>query len=63
MHGPSSLCLILATQLTRLSPLDVLILALYFGVVLFIGFYVKGRTNTSEEFFLAGREMSAGWFA
>jgi SSS family solute:Na+ symporter len=28
----------------------------------FIGFYVKGSTNTSEEFFLAGREMSA-WIA
>jgi SSS family solute:Na+ symporter len=31
-------------------------------VVIFIGFYVKGSTNTSEEFFLAGREMSA-WVA
>ena len=39
-----------------------MILALYFCVVLFIGFYVKGSTNTSEEFFLAGREMSA-WIA
>jgi solute:Na+ symporter, SSS family len=35
---------------------------LYFCFVLFIGFYVKGSTNTSEEFFLAGREMSA-WIA
>src|ERR1700743_1095423 len=49
-------------QLTHLSPVDILILVLYFGVVLFIGFYVKGSTNTSEEFFLAGREMSA-WIA
>jgi SSS family solute:Na+ symporter len=31
-------------------------------MVIFIGFYVKGSTNTSEEFFLAGREMSA-WIA
>jgi SSS family solute:Na+ symporter len=35
---------------------------LYFAVVVFIGFYVKGSTNTSEEFFLAGREMTA-WIA
>ena len=51
-----------ATQLTHLSPVDILILALYFVVVIFIGFYVKGSTNTSEEFFLAGREMTA-WIA
>src|SRR5580692_592143 len=50
------------SQLTHLSPVDVLILALYFAVVVFIGFYVKGSTNTSEQFFLAGREMTA-WIA
>jgi SSS family solute:Na+ symporter len=49
-------------QLTNLAPVDILILALYFGVVIFVGFYVKGSTNTSEEFFLAGREMTA-WIA
>jgi SSS family solute:Na+ symporter len=53
---------ILTTQLTHLSPVDILILVLYFAMVIFIGFYVKGSTNTSEEFFLAGREMSA-WVA
>src|SRR5579862_8084817 len=55
--------LLLATsRLIHLSGIDIVILALYFCVVLFIGFYVKGSTNTSEEFFLAGREMSA-WIA
>jgi SSS family solute:Na+ symporter len=49
-------------QLTHLSPVDIVILLLYFAVVVFIGFYVKGSTNTSEEFFLAGREMTA-WIA
>src|SRR5215469_1409566 len=49
-------------QLTRLSWVDAVILLLYFAVVVFIGFYVKGSTNTSEEFFLAGREMTA-WIA
>jgi SSS family solute:Na+ symporter len=53
---------LLGAQLTRLNPVDVLILLLYFSLVIFIGFYVKGSTNTSEEFFLAGREMSA-WVA
>jgi SSS family solute:Na+ symporter len=61
MPFPAPLALF-ATQLTHLSPVDFIILALYFAVVLFIGFYVKGSTNTSEEFFLAGREMSA-WIA
>ena len=61
MHVPV-LSLLAATQLTRLSPIDLIILLLYFCVVLFIGFYVKGSTNTSEEFFLAGREMTA-WIA
>jgi SSS family solute:Na+ symporter len=51
-----------ATQLTHLSAVDAAILLLYFAMVIFIGFYVKGSTNTSEEFFLAGREMSA-WIA
>lgn len=56
------LAAILVGQLTHLAPVDILILLLYFAVVLFIGFYVKGSTNTSEEFFLAGREMTA-WIA
>ena len=54
--------LLLTRQLTTLSPIDILILVLYFVVVIFIGFYVKGSVNTSEEFFLAGREMTA-WIA
>src|SRR6201993_1037041 len=49
-------------QLTRLAPVDVLILVLYFALVVFIGFYAKGKANTSEEFFMAGREMTA-WIA
>ncbi len=54
--------LLAATQLTHLAPVDLAILLLYFAMVIFIGFYVKGSTNTSEQFFLAGREMSA-WIA
>ena len=49
-------------QLAHLSPVDMFILLIYFVMVIFIGFYVKDSTNTSEEFFLAGREMTA-WIA
>jgi SSS family solute:Na+ symporter len=49
-------------QMTTLAPADILILALYFALVVFIGFYAKGKSNTSEDFFLAGREMTA-WIA
>src|SRR6202453_1540693 len=62
MHLASAAVLFASTQLTHLAPVDYAILGLYFAVVVFIGFYVKGSTNTSEEFFLAGREMSA-WIA
>jgi solute:Na+ symporter, SSS family len=54
--------LLMHQQLTRLAPVDVLILVLYFALVVFIGFYAKGKANTSEDFFLAGREMTA-WIA
>ncbi|MGB8029907.1 MAG: hypothetical protein WCF30_09600 [Terracidiphilus sp.] len=37
-------------------------IAIYFGMVIWIGFYLKGRSNTSEEFFMTGREMTA-WIA
>src|SRR5512146_2257179 len=51
-----------ATQLVRLSPVDIAIIVFYFALVLWIGFYLKHRANTSEDFFLAGREMTA-WIA
>src|SRR3984893_8686829 len=58
----SAALLLMTQQLTRLAPVDVLILVLYFALVVFIGFYAKGKANTSEDFFLAGREMTA-WIA
>src|ERR1700683_5271172 len=48
--------------LPPLSPLDIAVIAIYFAVVVWIGFYLKGRAKTSEEFFMAGREMTA-WIA
>ena len=35
------------------------IIALYFLAVLGIGFYLKNHSETGEDFFLAGREMTA----
>jgi SSS family solute:Na+ symporter len=46
----------------HLSPVDVVIVVFYFALVLAIGFYLKGRANTGEDFFMAGREMTA-WVA
>ncbi|HWW14400.1 MAG TPA: sodium:solute symporter family protein [Candidatus Dormibacteraeota bacterium] len=50
------------TRLVHLSPIDVVIVVFYFALVLAIGWYLKGRANTGEDFFMAGREMTA-WVA
>jgi len=50
------------TRLVHLSPVDVVIVVFYFALVLSIGGYLKGRANTGEDFFMAGREMTA-WVA
>jgi len=59
-----SLALAAAPQirLLSLSFVDLLIIVLYFGVVLAIGFYLKKYTSTGEDFFMAGRKMTA-WIA
>jgi SSS family solute:Na+ symporter len=51
-----------ATRLVHLSAIDVAIIVFYFALVLAIGFYLRGRANTGEDFFMAGREMTA-WVA
>jgi solute:Na+ symporter, SSS family len=51
-----------ASRLVHLSTIDFVIIVLYFALVLAIGFYLKGRSNTGEDFFMAGREMTA-WIA
>jgi SSS family solute:Na+ symporter len=50
------------TKLLSLTFIDVLILVLYFVMILGIGFYLKSYTTTSEDFFMAGRSMTA-WVA
>src|SRR6476620_7998974 len=54
--------ILLQSRLIQLSAVDLAIIILYFVAVLAIGFYLKGFTKTGEDFFLAGREMTA-WVA
>ena len=51
-----------AERLVHLSAVDVVIIAFYFALVLAIGWYLRGQSNTGEDFFMAGREMTA-WIA
>src|ERR1700743_3096121 len=51
-----------SSKLVQLSSVDVVIIIFYFALVLGIGFYLRGQSNTAEDFFLAGREMTA-WVA
>jgi SSS family solute:Na+ symporter len=48
--------------LVHLSPVDLVIIVFYFALVLAIGLYLKEQANTGEDFFMAGREMTA-WVA
>jgi SSS family solute:Na+ symporter len=45
-----------------LKPVDLAIIAIYFLAVLAIGFYLRRFAKSGEDFFLAGREMTA-WVA
>ncbi|MBN1507533.1 MAG: hypothetical protein JW955_11845, partial [Sedimentisphaerales bacterium] len=50
------------SHLLTLSGIDMVLIVLYFAVVLAIGFYLKKHTSTGEDFFMAGRKMTA-WIA
>ena len=56
------LAMFVSTRLVHLTGIDFAIIIFYFGLVLTIGFYLRGRANTGEDFFMAGREMTA-WVA
>jgi solute:Na+ symporter, SSS family len=49
-------------RLLSLGTIDILIIGIYFFLVLAIGFYLKRYARTGEDFFMAGREMTA-WIA
>ena len=57
-----AVAIVTAERLVHLSKVDVVIVAFYFALVLVIGWYLKGQSGTGEDFFMAGREMTA-WIA
>jgi SSS family solute:Na+ symporter len=57
-----ALLVLSSSTLVHLSPVDLVIIVFYFALVLAIGLYLKGQANTGEDFFMAGREMTA-WVA
>src|SRR6195952_4902051 len=62
MTAIPALFLAAASSLITLNPVDITLIVIYFIAVLGIGFYLKGQSDTGEDFFLAGREMTA-WIA
>jgi SSS family solute:Na+ symporter len=57
-----ALLVLSSSTLVHLSPVDLVIIVFYFALVLAIGLYLKEQANTGEDFFMAGREMTA-WVA
>src|SRR5690242_10482934 len=51
-----------SSSLMSLHLVDYAIIVIYFVMVIGIGFYLKKYTQSGEDFFLAGREMTA-WVA
>jgi SSS family solute:Na+ symporter len=60
--NPFALLLQTSRRLLTLEPVDIFIIAVYFVFVIGIGFYLKRYAQTGEDFFLAGRDMTA-WVA
>lgn len=51
-----------SSSLLHLSTIDLALIVIYFAVVIGIGFYLKKYATTGEDFFMAGRKMTA-WIA
>jgi solute:Na+ symporter, SSS family len=51
-----------SSTLLNLNTLDVLIIVIYFALVIAVGVMLKKYAKTGEDFFMAGREMTA-WVA
>jgi SSS family solute:Na+ symporter len=58
----SQLAMFSASRLVHLSTTDIVIVIFYFALVLAIGWHLRGQAKTGEDFFMAGREMTA-WVA
>ncbi len=62
LPGPAAMLLSATSRVITLQPVDLTIIIIYFFAVLGIGFYLKKYARTGEDFFVAGREMTA-WVA
>ncbi len=62
MNPPICLLAADSAHVLTMSFVDLVIVVLYFALVLGIGFYLKRFSTTGEDFFMAGREMTA-WIA
>jgi SSS family solute:Na+ symporter len=62
MNSHLTLATAAPSGLLTMSPVDLLIIAIYFVIVLVIGIYLKKYTSTGDEFFMAGRKITA-WVA
>jgi len=49
----TALASVSAQRLVHLSPVDLAIIIFYFALVLAIGFYLKQRANTSEDYIIS----------
>jgi SSS family solute:Na+ symporter len=56
------LAMAVPARLLNLHPVDWAIIGIYFAATLGLGFYLKRFAETGDDFFLAGREMTA-WVA
>ena len=45
---------------TQLTPIDYLVMAVYFAAVLGVGWVLRRLTRTSTDFFLSGRSLPPG---
>ncbi len=64
LAGVSSLAALLQAEAVThrtLAPIDLAIIAFYFIIIFGIGFYFSRKERTSEDYFLASRNI--GWFA
>src|SRR5215831_3929041 len=58
--GQTELTTATTTAHKALAPIDIAIIAVYFVIVFGIGFYFSRKERTSEDYFLASRDI--GWF-
>src|SRR6201986_1200102 len=62
MQSLAAMLFLSANRLGHISGVAFIIIIFYFSLVLVIGFSLKGQAKTGEDFFMAGREMTA-WIA